>query len=136
MIGDNKAFVRRMHLVFEDASKPYASNLPEEGRFIYDANLLAALKAISSSCWLKKMTLTFCGRRSLSKLDVRFLDALCAVQVDELGLNPENQWTGAKYCPSILDLLKNEMLRDEPLYETEKLEKSQRFNPGNVNWAI
>jgi hypothetical protein len=137
MIGpDNRAFLRRLHIVFEDATRPYTSNLAEGGSFIYDANLMACLKVIAKECWLKKICLSFSGRRSLSKLDVRFLDALCAVQVDELGLNPENQWSGAKYCPEILDLLRNEMVRDDPMYDTDKPEKGKRFNPGHINWMI
>jgi hypothetical protein len=135
MIGsDNRAYLRRLHIVFEDASRPFASNLPEGGSFIYDGNLMACLKVLSRDCWLKKICLTFSGRRSLSRVDVRFLGALTDVKVDELSLNPENQWSGAKYCPDVLDVLKDEMLRDEPLYDTEKQEKSKRFNPGPVNW--
>jgi hypothetical protein len=135
MIGpDNRAFLRRIHLVLDDSSRQHSMLLPDEGRFIYDPNLLACLKMISRECYLKKLSLTFYGRRHLSKLDVRFLESLCAVQVDELVINPENQWGGAKYDPKILDLLKNEMVRDEPLYETEKLDKNKRFNPGAVHW--
>src|ERR1700753_2547245 len=41
MIGpDNRAFLRRIHIVFEAALKP-TSALYDEGRFIYDPNLLA-----------------------------------------------------------------------------------------------
>lgn len=136
MIGpDNRAFLRRVHLILDDAPRQYALQLPDEGRFIYDANLLACLKLMSRDVYLKKLSLTFYGRRYLSRLDVRFLEALCAVQVDELVINPENQWGGAKYDQKILDLLKNEMVRDDPLYDTEKLDKNRRFNPGVVHWG-
>jgi hypothetical protein len=121
MIGPlNLTYLRKIHIVFDDASKSHA-HLYEDPRFVHDANLLASLKVIAKSCFLKKICLTFLGRRNVSTFDVRFLEHLCAIQVDSMEFNPGNHyWHGDKYEVKVHDLLKSEMTRLEPLFERDE----------------
>jgi hypothetical protein len=121
MIGPlNLTYLRKLHIVFDDASKNY-HHLYDDPRFVHDANLLASLKVIARSCFLKKISLTFLGRKNLTTFDVRFLEHLCAIKVDGMDFNPNNAyWHGDKYEVKVHDLLKSEMTRLEPLFDIEE----------------
>jgi hypothetical protein len=127
MIGPlNMTYLRKLHIVFDDASKSHA-HLYEDPRFVHDVNLLASLKVIAKSCFLKSISLTFLGRRNLSTFDVRFLEHLCAIQVDSMDFNPHNAyWHGDKYEVKVRDLLRSEMTRLEPLFEREENSRNKK----------
>jgi hypothetical protein len=130
MIGpQNRVYLRKLHLILDDASKVHAHLLTNktniDPRYTNDANLIGALKSIARDCSIKRLGLTFWGKRSLSSLDIRLLDKLCSIQVDELHINPDGSWGGDRVEGRVLELLKKEMVRPEPMFEVGKGERSQ-----------
>ncbi|KAF2670982.1 hypothetical protein BT63DRAFT_205433 [Microthyrium microscopicum] len=127
MIGPiGRGYLRRVHVLLEDASKTHALSLESEGRFTHDGSLLACFKILAKECFLKTLALTMCGRRNVSTFDVRFLENLCAVEVDDVVFNPDGVWTGEKYEVRVKDILIKEMIRPEPLYEKDKEAKKEK----------
>jgi hypothetical protein len=129
MIGETgRGFLRRVHIILEDATKTQAAHLESDGRFTHDGNLLACFKVIARDCFLKTMALTFQGRRYLSTFDVRFLEALSTIEVDDVVFNPGAAWTGDKFDARVRDILQKEMIRPELLYEKDQLPKDENAN--------
>jgi hypothetical protein len=118
MIGpQNRAYLRTVHLVLDDAMKMHANRMKSDyTRYVHDPNLLAALKVMASDCYLKRLGLTFWGRKAVDLTDIRFLEKLCTIEVDELHVNPDRAWGGDKLHTRVQDTLKHEMIRPEPLY--------------------
>ena len=69
---------------------------------------------------MKTLALTFNGRRHVSTLDVRFLEHLCAIEVDDVVFNPNGSWTGDKCDNKVKEILRAEMIRPEALYDKDK----------------
>jgi hypothetical protein len=126
MVGETgRGFLRRIHIILEDATKTQAAQLESDGRFTHDGNLLACFKVIARDCFLKTMAMTFQGRRYLSTFDVRFLEALSAIEVDNVVFNPGAAWTGDKFDARVRDILQKEMIRPDLLYEKDQLPKTE-----------
>jgi hypothetical protein len=122
MIGTTgRQLLRRIHMVFEDGSRSHANGFPDgDGRFTHDPNLITCLKIIAKDCYLQNLALTFYGRRQVSTFDVRFLESMCAIEVDNVIFNPNQAWTGDKIELRVKELFKQEMVRPELLYEKDK----------------
>jgi hypothetical protein len=119
--------IRMIHIVFDDATRPQAMELPNsDGRYTNDCNLLASLKLIARECSLEKLGLAFFGRRHLTTYDVRFLEHICAIEADEVVINPFNEWAGDKIEYRCKDVLYSEMIRRDPIYFTEKNKQERK----------
>ncbi|OCK79221.1 hypothetical protein K432DRAFT_383284 [Lepidopterella palustris CBS 459.81] len=94
MIGTvNLARIRTMRIIFEDAkpsSAPYL-NSQEERRFVHDEHLLDCLRLLRQS-ELKKLTLCFHGRKTMTATDAKFLEALGQIQADKVEIIPNPKW--------------------------------------------
>jgi len=127
MIGQpGRKNLRRIHIVLEDASNRHSYGGENHGRFCHDGNLFACFKLLSKECMLKNLALTFNGRRQVNSFDVRFIETLCAIEVDNLVINPDQLWTGDKIDHRAQDTLKDEMVRIEPLYEKSKTPRGSK----------
>jgi hypothetical protein len=128
MIGyTGRSNLRKIHIVFEDASRPQAIELRDsDGRYSNDANLLASLKLIARDCTLEKIGLAFFGRRNLSTFEFRFLENLCIIEADEVSINPFNEWYGDKIEPRCKEVIYAEMIRRDPIYLIDQALKERK----------
>jgi hypothetical protein len=138
MIGpQNRGFIRKLHLVFEDATKSVASVLERTNlnpRYTNDSNLLAALQVVARDCSLRRLGMTFWGKRSLATHDMRFLDRICSIEADEVHINPDHCWSADKIEYRVLEILKKEMVRPEPVYDTTDRSQRSRFIQHPPRW--
>ncbi|KAF2807794.1 uncharacterized protein BDZ99DRAFT_464706 [Mytilinidion resinicola] len=120
MIGDNLALLRQIRVVFEDAtpsSLPYVRS-QEERRFIHDEHLIECLRILRRA-ELKKLTLCFHGRKTLTEYDgVSFLGRVCEIQADKVDIisNPRCWYMESKIHYTVKEPLVKSMTRDPPLY--------------------
>ena len=123
MIGpENLLYLRDIKIAFEDAnpgSTPYLTH--EERRYLNDEQLYDVLRTLRATR-LRKLTLSFFGRRTLLPTDTRFLAYLEQVKADEV-LQAQARWyPSSKIYNFHFDKLKKRMVRDPKLYVTEEEE--------------
>lgn len=123
MIGpENLAYLRDVKFVFEDAMPAATPYLPshEARRFINDDHLIDCLRILREAK-LRKLTLSFNGRRMLLKSDMKFLGYLEQIKVDELSCTDfYHHWYPAnKVHPGVTKDLKEAMIRKKKLYAEE-----------------
>jgi len=69
----------------------------EERRYVHDSFLIECLKMLSQHSKLMSLTLEFYGRRTLSMLDLRFLEYLCAIKADHVVLGGSRSYLSYGY---------------------------------------
>jgi hypothetical protein len=139
MIGPvNRSFLRKVHITCEDGSRNVAHTLPnEDTRFTVDVNLLASFKEIAKGCMLQKLCLSCTGRRKVNVNDIKFIEALCGIEVDELIFNPNGYWSDKNIEQKALNALELEMVRETPLYpkkDDKPHKKNSITNYNHDNW--
>jgi hypothetical protein len=84
----NVSYIRHMWLCFDDATPSGTPHLKrcEERRYVHDGHLIECLKLLAKEAQLKKVTLTFWGRRALATTDTRFLGHLCKIKADKVDM--------------------------------------------------
>jgi hypothetical protein len=82
----NVSYIRHLWLCFDDATPSGTPHLKrcEERRYVHDGHLIECLKLLANQAQLKKITLTFWGRRALATTDTRFLGHLCKIKADKV----------------------------------------------------
>lgn len=122
MIGpENLAYLRDVKLVLEDAnqsSTPYIHTHAER-RYLYDEHLVECLRIIRTAK-LRKITISFMGRRALTRDDVKFLDYMAKIKADEVLESAYDRYSYAnKIHTSAWTYLKEHMTRKKKLYTRE-----------------
>jgi hypothetical protein len=122
MIGpENLAYLRDVKLVLEDAnqsSTPYI-NSHEERRYLNDEHLIDCLRILRTAK-LRKITVSFLGRRALTRADVKFVDYLERVKADEvLATEYARYFYTNKIHSNAWEYLKEHMTRKKKLYAKE-----------------
>lgn len=122
MIGpENLAYLRDVKLVLEDAnpaSTPYIHS-HEDRRYINDEHLIDCLRILRCAK-LRKFTLSFLGRRALSRADVKFVDYLERIKADEVEASSFVRYLYAnKIHDNLWRHLKEQMTRKKKLYAQE-----------------
>ncbi|KAF2195212.1 hypothetical protein K469DRAFT_545872 [Zopfia rhizophila CBS 207.26] len=124
MIGPaNLRLLREVKLILEDAMPASTSYLHshEERRYLNDEHLIDCLRILRQA-QLRKLTLSFLGRRALARTDIKFLGYLEQIQADEVDTTAYPRWYYANKIHSGLqgDLL-NAMTRNPKLYTQNEL---------------
>ncbi|KAF2711806.1 hypothetical protein K504DRAFT_333623, partial [Pleomassaria siparia CBS 279.74] len=119
MIGpENLAYLRDVKLVLEDAnpaSTPYISS-HEDRRYLNDEHLIDFLRILSQAK-LRKFSLSFLGRRALSRTDAKFVGYLERVKADEITSSPFVRfYYSNKIHNSLWEDMKVKMTRKTKLY--------------------
>ncbi|KAF1985728.1 hypothetical protein K402DRAFT_394342 [Aulographum hederae CBS 113979] len=120
----NIQLLRDVMFVFDDAMMSNARNLSKEKRrFVQDDHLISCMRMLGMFGKLRKIELSFHGRRELYRSDVRFLEALYTMQADEIAIVPHPTWSKWQNAPpKVHTLLKeaivNEMTRRKKIYQT------------------
>lgn len=122
MIGpENLAYLRDVKLVFEDAnqsSTPYIHS-HEDRRYLNDEHLIECLRILRTAK-LRKITISFLGRRALTRADVKFVDYLERVKADEvLASEYARYFYPNKIHSNAWEYLKDHMTRKKKLYARE-----------------
>lgn len=118
MIGPhNLSYLREVHMVFEDATQattPYLfSN--DDRRYVNDNHLIHCLRILRQAN-LRKFTMMFLGRRTLSKTDTKFLDYLTQVKADEVSKDNHKLFDYNKCPPALADDIIKAITRKPKLY--------------------
>ncbi|QDS78166.1 hypothetical protein FKW77_005185 [Venturia effusa] len=119
----NVSYIRHLWLCFDDATPSTTPHLKrsEERRYVHDGHLIEALKVLAHQAQLKKMTLTFWGRRALATTDARFLEYLCKLKADKVEMKQPVNDTYYWHAPSRIHedaktLVVKETTRKQKLY--------------------
>jgi hypothetical protein len=122
----NISHLRNFWLCFDDAAPSAVPHLKrsEERRYVHDSHLIESLKVLAQYSRLKKLTLTFWGRRALALTDERFLTHLRKIQADDLEIrNPSSDtytcysWQPSRIHEDTKVMIKKEIVRKAKLYE-------------------
>jgi hypothetical protein len=118
MIGpENIQYLRDMHIEFDDALPKHTPNLNiETRRYIVDEYLMNCLRILRDAK-LRKVSLTFWGRRQLFRSDVKFLGYLEQIKADEVSKNNVPWPYMVKVGAWVWDSIKEQMTRKKKLYE-------------------
>lgn len=119
----NVSYIRHLWLCFDDATPSTTPHLKrsEERRYVHDGHLIECLKVLANQARLKKVTLTFWGRRALATTDARFLDNLCKIKADKVEMKQPMTDTYYWHAPSRIHedskaLIVKEITRKQKLY--------------------
>ncbi|KAF2876352.1 hypothetical protein BDV95DRAFT_560535 [Massariosphaeria phaeospora] len=118
---ENLAYLRDIKFAFEDASPAATHYLKshEERRYLNDDHLIDCLRILREAK-LRKLTLSFYGRRTLLKTDVKFLGYLEQIKADEITTtNLMRYYFNNKIHQALWDDLKQVMVRKTKLYIME-----------------
>jgi len=92
----------------------------EQRRFVNDDHLMSCLRMLAKHGRLRKINLTFYGRRELSRVDVRFLENLYQVRADVVEFdNSAQSWISSKMPFNMRESMITEMTRRKKLYPAE-----------------
>ncbi|KAF2853883.1 hypothetical protein T440DRAFT_292720 [Plenodomus tracheiphilus IPT5] len=121
MIGpENLQYLRDIKINFDDAAPRHTTYLSsnEARRYLNDEILLHCLRILREAK-LRSVKLQFCGRRHVSKSDVKFLGYLEQIKADEV--SSFNDWYTPyeKIPPIVWSGVKESMVRKKKLYEKE-----------------
>jgi len=123
MIGpENIQYLRDIHFEFDDALPKQTPDLTiESRRYIVDEYLMNCLRILRDAK-LRKISLTFWGRRQLFKSDSKFLGYLEQIKADQVVKTPVPwPYSGAiKIGSWIWDDIKEQMTRKTKLYDEKK----------------
>jgi hypothetical protein len=123
MMGpENIQYLRDIHFEFDDALPKHTPDLTiESRRYIVDEYLMNCLRILRDAK-LRKISLTFWGRRQLFKSDSKFIGYLEQVKADEVLKTPVPwPFSGAtKIGAWVWDDIKEQMTRKTKLYEKKK----------------
>lgn len=119
----NVSYIRHLWLCFDDATPSTTPHLKrsEERRYVHDGHLIEGLKVLAQQAQLKKVTLTFWGRRALATTDARFLEYLCKLKADKVDMKQPVNDTYYWHAPSRIHedskaLVVKEITRKHKLY--------------------
>lgn len=119
----NVSYIRHLWLCFDDATPSSTPHLKrsEERRYVHDGHLIECLKVLAKQAQLKKVTLTFWGRRALATTDTRFLEHLCKLRADKVDMKQPVNDTYYWHAPSRIHedsraLVMKEVMRKQKLY--------------------
>jgi hypothetical protein len=118
MIGpENIQYLRDIQFDFDDALPKFApeSNI-ETRRYVVDEYLMNCLRILRDAK-LRKVTLTFFGRRQLFKSDIRFLGYLEQIKADEVVKQSTSWHMQEKAGNWVWPGIKEQMTRKKKLYE-------------------
>jgi hypothetical protein len=124
MIGpENVQYLRDIQFDFDDALPKNASDSTiESRRYVVDEYLMNCLRILRDAK-LRKVTLTFFGRRQLFRADVRFLGYLEQIKADEVVKQPTSWHMQEKAGSWVWPGIKEQMTRKKKLYEKKLYEK-------------
>lgn len=119
---ENLAYLRDIKINLEDAtlcSTGYLNSV-EDRRYINDEYLIDCLRILRTAK-LRKLTVGFFGRRALQRSDVKFLNYMEQVKVDNFTASNKTHWAHInKVHADAFDRLKSAMMRKKRLYTEEK----------------
>ncbi|RDI81297.1 hypothetical protein Vi05172_g8598 [Venturia inaequalis] len=122
----NVSYMRHLWLCFDDATPSSTPHLKrsEERRYVHDGHLIECLKALATQAQLKKVTLTFWGRRALAMTDARFLEYLCKLKADKVEMKQPVNDSYYWHAPSRIHedskaVVVKEVTRKQKLYVEE-----------------
>ncbi|KAJ4303728.1 hypothetical protein N0V90_002629 [Kalmusia sp. IMI 367209] len=125
MIGpENLAYLRDVSLVLEDARPATTPHLDhEQRRFLNDDHLIDVIRVLRQAR-LRKFTVTFYGRRALTRTDSRFINYLQQIKADEVVSSKplaRGIWYNyhAKIDSTLWRDMQESMTRKKKLYITE-----------------
>jgi hypothetical protein len=120
MIGpENIQYLRDIRIDFEDALPKNCPDSTIEGRrYIVDEYLMNCLRILRDAK-LRKVSLTFYGRRQLLKSDYKFIGYLEQIKADEVVKLPESWYTQVKIGPWFWTEIREQMTRKKKMYEKE-----------------
>ncbi|KAL9094829.1 MAG: hypothetical protein Q9165_002778 [Trypethelium subeluteriae] len=128
--AENVSMLRDLTITFEDVA-PVADRrfwTPEERRFVYDDVLLSCLRNLARYGKLRKLSLSFQGKRELRLLDRQFMDTIKGLRADEvrfvqmpgINIDPSN-WASYRFASkqqdSVRDELTEKITRKDKLYD-------------------
>jgi hypothetical protein len=118
MIGpENIQYLRDLHMEFDDALPKHTPDLTiETRRYVVDEYLMNCLRILRDAK-LRKITLTFWGRRQLFKSDIKFLSYLEQVKADEVVKHPVPYYNAVKIVSWVWEGIQEQMTRKKKLYE-------------------
>ncbi|KAF2012346.1 hypothetical protein BU24DRAFT_353309 [Aaosphaeria arxii CBS 175.79] len=115
----NLAYLRDIKITLEDAAPSLTPYLTHENRrYINDPHLIDCFRILRQAK-LRKVKLTFLGRRHLLKTDNKFLGYLERIKADLVTTEPPNRWYFQKIMPSTFDEIQELMTRKRKLYLDE-----------------
>lgn len=116
---ENLAYLRDVWIWLDDAapsSTPYLDH--EERRYINDNHLIDCLRILRSAK-LRKVSLTFGGRRVLYRSDTRIISYLEQIKADEVVQKGPGHWYPQKINMVVFQDLQAAMTRKKKLYATK-----------------
>ncbi|KAF2687838.1 hypothetical protein K458DRAFT_295282 [Lentithecium fluviatile CBS 122367] len=116
---ENLAYLRDVHICLEDAapsSTPYLDH--ESRRYVNDEHLIDCLRILRGAK-LRKVYLTFGGRRNLYRADVKILGYLEQIKADEILQKEPGFWFRHKISGYVFKELQAGMTRKKKLYTSE-----------------
>jgi hypothetical protein len=114
--SENLAYLRDIHIWLEDATPSTTPYLGHEARrYINDNHLIDCLRILRGAK-LRKVHLTFGGRRNLGRSDVKMLGYLEQIKADEVTQKAPGYWYPQKVSPLVFEELKSGMTRKKKLY--------------------
>jgi hypothetical protein len=118
MIGpENIQYLRDIRFDFDDARPKLTPGLNiESRRYIVDDYLMNCLRILRNAK-LRKVSISFYGRRQLFKSDVKFLGYLEQIKGDEVVKLPDPLYSQTKVGNWIWNDIKEQMTRKKKLYE-------------------
>jgi hypothetical protein len=122
MIGpENLVYIRDVKITFEDAPPAATPYLPdhESRRYLNDLHLIDCLRILRGAR-LRKLDMSFHGRRTLMMTDHRFLSYLERIKVDEVVSTEHARWYPNKINDDVMKELKERMTRKKKLYSEKK----------------
>ncbi|KAF2239453.1 hypothetical protein EV356DRAFT_513772 [Viridothelium virens] len=127
---ENVGMLRDLTITFEDAAPTGDRRCwtPEERRFVYDDVLLSCLRNLARHGKLRKLSLSFQGKRELRQFDRHFMDTMKGLKADEVrfvhlpgvSIEPSN-WASYRFASKQQDSVRDELIekitRKEKLYD-------------------
>ena len=124
----NVGMIRDLTIVFMDATsssiRGHVYDTPEERRFVYDEILLSCLRNLTRNGRLRRLSLSFQGKKELRLLDRHFLDTIKVLKADEVkfvyhpSIRAEFSYRYAsRQQDSVKHVLTQEITRKEKLYD-------------------
>ena len=114
----NIALLREVSFTFDDAMPSMSRDMThEERRYVNDDHLMSCLRMLAKHGKLKKVNLTFYGRREICRADVRFIENLYHMRADVVGIDKGiPDWMHGKMSLGMKQTTIKEMTRRKRLY--------------------
>ncbi|KAI9703963.1 MAG: hypothetical protein M1820_005745 [Bogoriella megaspora] len=117
----NLEHIRDVEIIFEDGSSTSGhDHRAEEARYMHSEELLSCLRILGRESKLKKLSLSFQGRRQLAKTDRYFLEILKKVKADEVEIVPHlpydisdrsSDWARARWNSKQTEAVREDLLK-------------------------